>query len=139
MENKWQAIWEKRKGGDILDLENLIALNGFDSGAGKIASTDWQEYAHRIVELLEIKDDDSVYEVGCGCGAFLYALKEHKKSKWAATITAESLLLLHLGCFPKVIFNAWKPPISTLKFDMTTLFPIAFFTTSISTTHAMLF
>lgn len=35
---------------------------------------DWRTFVKRIAEKLEIKDGETVFEVGCGFGAFLYAL-----------------------------------------------------------------
>lgn len=78
MSNLWQNIWEKRslQPQHAITLDTLIALDGFDSGAGKIALPDWQEYTRRISEKLGMQSGDSVFEVGCGAGAFLYALRQ---------------------------------------------------------------
>jgi SAM-dependent methyltransferase len=78
MSNLWQQIWEKRtlQPQHAITLETLISLDGFDSGAGKINLADWQEYTRRISEKLGLKAGDSVFEVGCGAGAFLFALRE---------------------------------------------------------------
>jgi trans-aconitate methyltransferase len=119
MGNKWQAIWENRKGGDILNLENLIALDGFDSGAGKIASSDWREYAQRIIKLLEIKDGNSIYEVGCGCGAFLYALNEHTKIKVGGNDYSRELIHTASRVFPESDFQCMEASNinSEIKYD----------------------
>jgi len=78
MSNLWQQIWEKRtlQPQHAITLDTLIALDGFDSGAGKINPADWQEYTRRISDKLGLKSGDSVFEVGCGAGAFLYALRQ---------------------------------------------------------------
>lgn len=78
MSNHWQQIWEKRtlQPQHAITLETLIALDGFDSGAGKIDLADWQEYTRRISDKLGMQSGDSVFEVGCGAGAFLYALRQ---------------------------------------------------------------
>lgn len=78
MNEKWREIWRQRNTSDwnSLDLKQLIDLDGFDSGAGKIEVDDWREYARRILKKLSITNGNSVYEVGSGCGAFLYALRE---------------------------------------------------------------
>lgn len=79
MADRWHEIWNRRSAneGAALDLADLIALDGFDSGAGKIGIGDWREYARRVSGKIGLKGGNSVYEVGCGCGAFLYALREH--------------------------------------------------------------
>jgi SAM-dependent methyltransferase len=81
MSNLWQQIWEKRtlQPQHAITLETLISLDGFDSGAGKINLADWQEYTRRISEKLGLKTGDSVFEVGCGSGAFLYSLRQQIK------------------------------------------------------------
>jgi SAM-dependent methyltransferase len=74
----WKEIWSKRgrvNGGD-LDLKTLIELDGFDSGAGRIDAMDWQAYADVISKKLGVRDGATVFEVGCGAGAFLYALRQ---------------------------------------------------------------
>ncbi|SDK12999.1 Methyltransferase domain-containing protein [Methylophilus rhizosphaerae] len=78
MSNLWQQIWEKRtlQPQHAITLDTLISLDGFDSGAGKINPADWQEYTRRISEKLGLKPGDSVFEVGCGAGAFLFALRQ---------------------------------------------------------------
>lgn len=72
--NKWQKIWEKK--GKLKDrnitLRKLISMNGFDSGAGKIGVENWKKFIKFISKKLGIKKGDSIYEVGCGAGAFLY-------------------------------------------------------------------
>lgn len=74
----WKEIWNRRSfsAGEKLSLDTLIKLDGFDSGAGRISSEDWQTYADIISDKLKIESGHSVYELGCGAGAFLYALRE---------------------------------------------------------------
>jgi len=78
--NNWKKIWEARNLSNYqsseVNLETLINLDGFDGGAGRIKSCDWLEYASLIVNKLGISKNQSVYEVGCGSGAFLFALKK---------------------------------------------------------------
>jgi SAM-dependent methyltransferase len=75
--NNWKAIWNRRaRNGERADLDTLIKLDGFDTGAGRIDVNDWRHYTANIAKKLGIVDGVSVYEVGCGAGAFLYALCE---------------------------------------------------------------
>lgn len=72
----WKKVWESRTWKDeITSLDALIRLDGFDSGAGQITAASWQRYADIIAANLGLRAGDSVYEVGCGAGAFLFALK----------------------------------------------------------------
>ncbi|WP_417070730.1 class I SAM-dependent methyltransferase [Niveibacterium terrae] len=54
----------------------MIELDGFDSGAGRVDSAAWRTYAASIAARLGLSPTDGVFEVGCGSGAFLLALKE---------------------------------------------------------------
>lgn len=74
---KWQKIWEKRsiKSGDNVDLADLIAIDGFDSGAGKHSVQTWLSLVKSVEDKIGIKSGHAVCEIGCGAGAFLYPLK----------------------------------------------------------------
>ncbi len=76
MTQHWNEIWNRRTATGDLDLESLIKLDGFDTGAGRIEVGDWRTYATFIAQKLGIQDGATVYEVGCGAGAFLYTLCE---------------------------------------------------------------
>lgn len=74
--NKWKEIWNNRKDDYFEDdtLAKLIALDGFDSGAGKINKKDWLDYSYSISQKLGIKNNESIFEFGCGSGALLYPM-----------------------------------------------------------------
>jgi SAM-dependent methyltransferase len=77
MTQNWKDIWNRRaQGSEEASLESLIKLDGFDTGAGRMEADDWRKYAALIAEKLCIRDGTTVFEVGCGAGAFLYALRE---------------------------------------------------------------
>lgn len=76
---KWKPIWEKRNVNDIETsrdkddiLEKLIQTDGFDTGNGKIELDSWKQYIQFLTNKLGLIAGDSIFEVGCGCGAFLY-------------------------------------------------------------------
>ena len=71
--DRWPDIWNKRKPLNKSSLlQSLIAADGFDSGAGEILEENWLRYVEWIITVLEIKKSDSICEIGCGAGAFLY-------------------------------------------------------------------
>ncbi len=72
----WNQIWNKRSDENTYQstLEELIRLDGFDTGAGFIKQEDWENYVKQINEAVGIDEADSIFEVGCGSGAFLYPL-----------------------------------------------------------------
>lgn len=80
--NKWFEIWNKDK--KLCDeysiLQSLIYADGFDSAIGKVTEDSWMNYVNKISEKLNITVNDSIYDVGCGSGAFLYPFyqKGHK-------------------------------------------------------------
>ena len=70
---KWKEIWIKReiKYGDD-KLLSLIRLDGFDHSAGNISKVDWMKYVNWIKSKLVIDGTSSIFEIGCGGGAFIY-------------------------------------------------------------------
>ncbi|CAB4686840.1 unannotated protein [freshwater metagenome] len=78
MNAAWDEVWERR----TLDAEKpllaaLLAADGLDTGFGDVREDAWREATARWVDELGLSEGDSVFEVGCGAGAFLYALREH--------------------------------------------------------------
>jgi len=72
--NKWKQIWNKNERINKIILEMLIKADGFDSGAGSFSVDNWIEYTHLFYKKLNIQKNDSIYDVGCGSGAFIYPL-----------------------------------------------------------------
>ncbi len=69
----WKNIWENREvTNDHLTLNELIKVDGFDSGFGTLQENDWIQYIRSINDILNIQSTDSIYEIGCGSGALLY-------------------------------------------------------------------
>lgn len=77
--NRWKEIWSSKREleGNLPVLEKLIKADGFDSGFGSISLDAWMSYTNEIYSKLAVQPSDSVFEVGCGAGAFLYNF--HKK------------------------------------------------------------
>src|SRR5262249_45792310 len=75
MPNGWFAVWSSRQVGlsDASCLPQLLAADGFDS-LGAIDEAAWRTYVHRMAAGLRLSPEDSIFEVGCGAGAFLYPL-----------------------------------------------------------------
>lgn len=78
--NNWKNVWKNRQVSDLLKIEGdqllteLIKINGFDGGSGKSGITidSWRNYILFIKNELAMQENDSLFEVGCGCGAILY-------------------------------------------------------------------
>jgi trans-aconitate methyltransferase len=74
---KWKDVWAARRASaPASPLQELIDLDGFDTGAGRIAEPAWRDYVGRIAGALGMRAGESVFEVGCGAGAFLSPLQE---------------------------------------------------------------
>lgn len=72
----WKRVWEARslssQEGSILG--RLLAADGYDTEYAEINENSWIEFVDRWAAKLEISSQHSVFEVGCGAGAFLYGL-----------------------------------------------------------------
>lgn len=69
----WKTIWNRRKcDGTAATLAELLAADGFDQGAGKIDVAAWERYAELVSGWSNLEKGDSLFDVGCGAGAFIY-------------------------------------------------------------------
>ena len=69
----WKEIWNKEDRLNKIILDCLIKCDGFDS-LERFDVDSWIEYSESLLKLAEIKKNDSIFEIGCGSGAFLYNL-----------------------------------------------------------------
>jgi SAM-dependent methyltransferase len=83
VDTKWfEIVWDKRKkvfetsGNEYTLLQKLILTNGFDSPLGMMKESDWREFVDIAIKKTGLEKGDSIFEVGCGSGAFLYPLYE---------------------------------------------------------------
>lgn len=69
----WADVWNAR----TLDpskgtlLAQLMAADGLDTGYGTVGEQSWRAFARTIARRLNLASGSSVFEVGCGAGAFL--------------------------------------------------------------------
>jgi cyclopropane fatty-acyl-phospholipid synthase-like methyltransferase len=74
----WHEIWNKRiipgpDQSEDIGLQDLLTADGFDTGAGKLDSLEnWEHYIRFISRKIDLAPEDSIFEIGCGSGAFLY-------------------------------------------------------------------
>lgn len=75
---RWREIWERRSvtpeqvDHTMVSLADLIAADGFDTGFGDITAEAWTDFVARTCATFDLVAGDSLFEVGCGAGAFLY-------------------------------------------------------------------
>jgi SAM-dependent methyltransferase len=77
--DNWRNVWE-RKGADAADaaadLERLLKANGYDTGCAGVSTAAWNAHVDRILKRLGANPGQSLFEVGCGAGAFLLPVRE---------------------------------------------------------------
>lgn len=78
--NKWQGIWNNRipNGQAPADpsLKGLISLDGFDTALGAMEESDWRSYVSLLTDRAKVNPSDTIFEIGCGSGAFLFPFFE---------------------------------------------------------------
>ena len=73
--NNWERVWSQRVSDPemaVNSLQQLIALDGFDSPLGAMLENDWNTYVDVVAKRVGLSEGDSVFDVGCGSGAFLF-------------------------------------------------------------------
>ena len=115
----WKSIWE-RKGNEVsekIELAELIAIDGFDTGAGNFSVNSWLTFVKEIQVRLNIKG--KILEVGCGAGAFLYPLYNADINIFGIDYSS-SLVDICLRIMPSGIFKVAEAnilPFEDLFFD----------------------
>ena len=107
MINNWKNIWNKREfpnSTELSTLETLIMCDGFDSPLGIMKQYDWRNYINNIHNQLQIEPKDSIFEIGCGAGAFLFPFYE-KNYKIGGIDISESLIDIARKHMPEFEFN----------------------------------
>jgi len=77
-ERSWADVWSTRSistrsGTGIADL---LAADGYDTPFSQVEPSAWNDYVHRWALRLGIRPGTSIYEIGCGAGAFLAPLQQ---------------------------------------------------------------
>ena len=84
VESQWKRIWNQREDHlGVVDASDKKAMflemkrmDGFDITDGGIPYDSLMKQYHLMKEELCLQEGESVFEVGCGCGANLYLLHE---------------------------------------------------------------
>ena len=74
MSKSWAEVWADReidpsKGST---LSQLMAADGLDTAFGTLPEESWLAFVRQVGSTLGITPNASVFEIGCGAGAFLY-------------------------------------------------------------------
>jgi trans-aconitate methyltransferase len=69
----WKDIWAGREAkGTNLTATELLNLNGYDNERSRITPATLQKAKGFYKQVMDWQPSDSIYEVGCGSGAFLH-------------------------------------------------------------------
>ena len=84
MNINWQNIWDEKGSASRANysLNQLISLNGFDTGCGFYREDQWGKLIKDFIDRTGLKPQNKVLEIGCGSGAFLYALNQSVRAKY---------------------------------------------------------
>ena len=78
IDQPWRSVWGRRRLNEYGSIhEQLIRANGFDQGAGKVDADLYTEFVHKFSKLINLATSETLFEVGCGSGAFLYPLNKN--------------------------------------------------------------
>jgi ubiquinone/menaquinone biosynthesis C-methylase UbiE len=122
IKNDWQTVWSKKSpeenGSDL--LSSLIKADGFDSGFSFYTPADWLLMVEDAAERANVSRESQVLEIGCGSGAFLYALHQLRGCSISGLDYSPALVdaaMKHLpqGAFAKA--EATNIPFETTTFD----------------------
>ena len=100
----WKKIWnENAKKIKPKNLNDLLKLNGHSSATSEIDQNKWKKYTNYFIKKYNIKQNHSVLEIGCGCGAFLYLFSK-KRIKCFGIDNSEELIRIAKKFFKKSNF-----------------------------------
>lgn len=82
MSSRWQEVWsqptpEVSRRGEKSSLGDLIIADGYNTGYGDLEVDAWRDFVDRTCDLFELGAGDSLFDVGCGAGAFLHPAQRH--------------------------------------------------------------
>jgi len=101
MNKFWFKIWNKEERIIKYTFEFLLKLDGFDTKTSTFDPDFWLNRFSKFMDIIEGKMGkiNSVYEVGCGAGAFLFYLKYFKHIEKVGGLDFSSKLLQIARCF----------------------------------------
>ena len=74
--SRWDDIWDARTlpPQEASTLAYLMAADGLDSGFAGMTEDAWASGVRQLCSAFGLRGSETVFEVGCGAGAFLYEL-----------------------------------------------------------------
>lgn len=113
----WEAVWARRaveEDGTRSLLARLMAADGLDTAYGAVGEAAWTAFVLGVGDRLGLGPGDSVFEVGCGAGAFLLDLERRglqvAGADRSAALVAAAALALPSGRFHVAEATAFQAP-----------------------------
>jgi len=80
MLNDWRKIWNRVHAVENrqLTIRELLTLNGFNSSGHDVNENEFINFIVYVSEKAGMISGDTIYEIGCGCGAILKILEIHR-------------------------------------------------------------
>jgi SAM-dependent methyltransferase len=96
--SKWAEIWEHRvQEPKKMTHMDLLKANGYDNARSTLYPWNLGHAQDYYWKLINLRDDDSVYEVGCGSGAFLYNLYQDRTKVGGLDLSSNLIELAKLN------------------------------------------
>ena len=107
MGNNWYEVWSQRRLSDekTINLGSLIEIDGFDTAASKVSESDWKTNIIKISEAMGMLSSHTVYEVGCGAGAFILGLRECREIRADGCDYSKNLIELARSALKDSVFE----------------------------------
>jgi 2-polyprenyl-3-methyl-5-hydroxy-6-metoxy-1,4-benzoquinol methylase len=103
--NNWKSVWQSRATNkETTSLSELIKLNGWDSPTGEFSVDNWLAYVEQVSMHVGIQKGDTIFEIGCGSGAFLYPFYR-QGYEVSGVDYSEALVRIAKRLMPRGIFN----------------------------------
>ena len=121
----WNDIWNsksiKTRPNFKLTLVDLIEADGFDTGVGSYTEESWRTLVADFCNRVALKSNSNVLEIGCGCGAFIYACNEIIQANYFGFDYSKALIEIAKKEIPNghfVVSEANELTFSDTKFDL---------------------
>ncbi len=121
----WKQIWSQKSVRNLsnITLPDLILANGYDTGVGSYNAKNWRIMVADFCNKIALQPNCKVLEIGCGSGAFLYAINEIFKVESYGIDYSESLIEVAKAAIPN---GEFKTQAANQPSDFKTSFDVIF-------------
>ena len=104
--DNWKQIWSKKQLSSIEhgSLHDLIVADGFDTGVGSYDEDSWRKMVIDFLNRTKLKEAANVLELGCGSGAFIFALNELVQAHYYGLDYSSNLIDIARQTLPEAEF-----------------------------------